>query len=308
MVRSIIRKVAKASRKSEFTWRYASNLRATLGHRLHRRELAERDREVLENLNRDGIAITSVSDLLGDCPLYDEMLSAVAALEVEQQELLAAERLRADDTAKQLERKPYVRYLLGDTPQLDSDSVFVRFALQKQILRITNAYFGMLTRLAYFNVWHTYTTNAEPQSSQLWHRDFDDPQYIMKVFVYLSDVDQGSGPLSYAIGSHQKGKMLREPDCVSESRASRRSSDEQMAEVIPADRWLSATGKKGTIAFVDTHGYHKGGWARKNERILYTCMFTSPTVQLGLGHEQFVRPAGFRLPDDPEAAAVLTPR
>ncbi|MFK8115167.1 MAG: hypothetical protein AB8B91_23395, partial [Rubripirellula sp.] len=191
MTISILRKVAKASRKSEFTWRYASNLRATLGHRLHRRGLSGPATEVLNNLDRDGVAITSISELLGECPLYEEMCAAVAELEEQQAELLAADRLSASQPALPNERKPYVRYLL-DPPVLDLDSPFVQFALQPTLLRITNEYFGMLTRLAYFNIWHTFTTDAAPQSSQMWHRDFDDPHYIMKVFGYLSDVDEGS--------------------------------------------------------------------------------------------------------------------
>ena len=65
----------------------------------------------------------------------------------------------------------------------------------------------------------------------------------------------------------------------------RRSRDEQMAEVVPADRWIKCLGPKGTIVFADTHGYHKGGLARENDRIMYTCMFTSPASE----SEEFFR-------------------
>ncbi|EMI17658.1 hypothetical protein RMSM_05427 [Rhodopirellula maiorica SM1] len=248
------------------------------------------------------------SKLLGESSLLGELSAAVDQLEQDNQELLKADRGNADDSAEANARKPYVRYLLGDRPTLDMQSVFVRFALQKPILRIANEYFGMTTRLAYFNVWHTYKTTSPAQSSQLWHRDFDDPHYIMKIFVYMSDVDEGSGPLSYAIGSHSKGKMKGEPDFVSKTSNSRRSSDQQMAEVIPPERWIPAFGPKGTIVFADTHGYHKGGWAKESERIVYTCMFTSPAVQLRPDREQFIRSEDFQLPSDPEIAAVLTPR
>lgn len=305
MVRTLLRNVAKASRSSEFTWRYASNFGATLKHSLHRKELSDSARSIVDTLDRDGVAIANVSDVLGESSLYEELSSAVEQLEQTKADLLEADRKLADAPAEVDKRKPYVRYLLEDRPELDLDSIFVRFALQKPLLRIANEYFGMVTRLAYFNVWHTYKSTVAAQSSQLWHRDFDDPHYIMKVFVYLSDVDEGSGPLSYAAGSHSKGNMSREPDYVSKTSHSRRSSDDQMAEVIPRDRWIPALGPKGTIVFADTHGYHKGGWAKQSERLVYTCMFTSPTVQLRPDREQFVRPANFQLPDDPEEAAVL---
>ena len=308
MVRSLFRSIAKASRKHEITYRYASNLLATAKHQLGPKVLTPQAQQVLAELNRDGVAITTVGELLGNCPLFDELTECVAELKERNADLLAADRQEVNRPAEADVRKPFVRYLLGDRPELELDSVYVRFALQHPILRITNAYFGMVTRLAYFNVWHTYRTDAEPQSSQLWHRDFDDPHYIVKVFVYLSDVDEQSGPLSYAAGSHTKGRLRREPDCVAKTRNARRSNDQQMAEVIPADRWIQALGPKGTIVFADTHGYHKGGWARGNERTVYTCMFTSPTVQLAVGHEQFSRLDQNRLPSDPEAAAVLMPR
>lgn len=308
MERTLLKQVAKASRNSEFTWRYAANLPATLSYGLHRPKISAPARQILDQLNRDGVAIANVSDVLSESSLFDEMSEAVAELERTNAELLEADRKLADSPAEVGERKPYVRYLLGERPVLDLDSVFVRFALQQPIMRIANAYFGMQTRLAYLNLWHTYKSTVEAQSSQLWHRDFDDPYYIMKVFVYLTDVDEGSGPLSYAAGSHCKGNMKRDPDYISKTSHSRRSNDEQMAAAIPRDRWIPALGPKGTIVFADTHGYHKGGWAKDNERIVYTCMFTSPTVQLRPDHEQFQRPADFQLPADSEEAAVLAPR
>jgi len=249
MVRSLIKSIAKVSREHEFTYRYGNNLPATLGYRMHRPPLAPSAQRVVHQLRRDGIAITDVTDLLGECPQYIELMDAVEKLEQQQAEALAADRAEASRPALPHQRKPYVRYLLDDPPLLDLESPFVKFALQPTILRITNAYFGMLTRLAYFNVWHTFVTDAEPQSSQLWHRDFDDPHYIMKVFLYLTDVDSGSGPLSYAPGSHSHGSMSREPDCVEQHSNSRRSSDQQMADVIPRDRWKEAVGPKGTLVF-----------------------------------------------------------
>ncbi len=307
-MRSILRRVAKASRKSEITWRYASNFSATVGHRFDKPKQSEQAGQIVTALDRHGVAITSCSELFGDASMFEELVAAVDELEKSDAALLDDDRRHASDIGQVGGRKPYVRYLLGECPTLDLQSVFVRFALQQEILRITNAYFGMLTRLAYFNIWHTFTTTAAPQSSQLWHRDLDDPYYIMKVFVYLTDVGEGNGPLYYAAGSHSKGSMKYEPDYISKTTNSRRRNDQQMAEVIPSDRWIPAVGPRGTIVFADTHGYHKGGWAQTGERIVYTCMFTSPTVQLAWGHEQFDRPKDFRLPDNAEAAKVLMPR
>ena len=49
-----------------------------------------------------------------------------------------------------------------------------------------------------------------------------------------------------------------------------------MDQVIPKKDWIIGTGAKGTIIFADTRGFHKGGDARKGDRLMYTCMYTSP--------------------------------
>jgi hypothetical protein len=39
------------------------------------------------------------------------------------------------------------------------------------------------------------------------------------------------------------------------------------------------TGKKGTIIFADTRGFHKGGEARTRDRLMYNAMYTSPASE-----------------------------
>ena len=52
-----------------------------------------------------------------------------------------------------------------------------------------------------------------------------------------------------------------------------------MNAVYPEDKWVRAVGKKGTIIFADTRGYHKGGEARTKDRLMFTCMYTSPASE-----------------------------
>jgi hypothetical protein len=148
--------------------------------------------------------------------------------------------------------------------------------LQKPILQIANAYFDMYIRIRSYNVLHTFTTLGEASTSQLWHRDRDDLHYILKVFVYLSDVIDGAGPFMYAAGTHSKKKLRREPDYFLEDGYVMRSDDSQMAEFVPPERWAKCVGPKGTIIFADTRGHHKGVGPRARPGIMYTCMFTSP--------------------------------
>jgi Phytanoyl-CoA dioxygenase (PhyH) len=134
-----------------------------------------------------------------------------------------------------------------------------------------------LTKLRYYNAWHNVPTHAPPRESQLWHRDPED-RCILKMFVHLTDVDEGAGPLSYAPGTHSLGtvKTKVQSQVFKEGRSYvYRSNDTQMNEVVPKNQWITAVGSKGTVVFVDTRGYHKGGFSVERERILYTCMFCS---------------------------------
>jgi hypothetical protein len=49
-----------------------------------------------------------------------------------------------------------------------------------------------------------------------------------------------------------------------------------MSAVVPKENWVRGIGKKGTIIFADTRGFHKGGEARTDDRLMFTAMFTSP--------------------------------
>jgi hypothetical protein len=56
----------------------------------------------------------------------------------------------------------------------------------------------------------------------------------------------------------------------------RRSTDDDVATIVPRHQWIVNTGAKGTIVIVDTTGLHKGGYCEAQERLLYTCMYVSP--------------------------------
>lgn len=266
-------KLARAAKKSELTWRYGLNLVPTLRFKLRQPALVAESARVVASLNRDGVALTSVPALLGPTSCFDELSAEIERLQKSLQDRIAAARPLADTNEIEIGKKTFLLQYLDSNPALDPQSIYARFALQPNIFQIANAYVGMLTRMRYCNVWHTFASQAQPRQSQLWHRDPED-RYIVKVFVYLSDVDQGAGPFTYASGTHPKGRVRQEPDYLLEG-DTKRTTDAQMAAVVPCDQWVTCTGPRGTIVFADTKGYHKGGLSKERDRVLYTCMFTS---------------------------------
>jgi hypothetical protein len=287
-------------RQNALTWRYVLNLKPALGHFLGNSTLSTEGKRVLSELNHNGIAVTTSEALLGEIPLYQELCAQVKKLETEFSPKIEATRTRAGD-ANVIGEKSFLYFLLGDKPQVDSESVFARFALQEQILGIANAYMGMYSQLRYYNVWHTLANTGPARESQLWHRDRDD-YLTCKVFLYLNDVDEGAGPFTYARGTHPKGANHAEPPFTLEGTV-KRSDDSQMASVAPSQTWIKATGKRGTIIFADTRGYHKGGEARTSDRIMYTCMFVSPASEV---REMMGVPGLVKLPADRASALALS--
>ncbi|MDX2041253.1 MAG: phytanoyl-CoA dioxygenase family protein [Acidobacteriota bacterium] len=293
------KKIAYAGRHFTPTWRYGFNLKSTMAYLFDHTVANDEAARILSELNQNGIAISSVDKLLPDSSLFAEMCREVEQLELAFADRLAAARVAANQDTESL--KTFIFKLLGEVPVLDPQSVYARFALQQEILHIANAYFGMFTQLRYYNVWHTLASQSRARESQLWHRDRED-HLILKLFVYFADVDEGAGPFTYAPGTHRKGAIKREPETFVE-KGVQRWQDEQMIPIVPENKWIKALGKKGDIVFADTRGCHKGGLARTSDRLLYTCLFTSPTSQVS---ELFDRSKQFPVPADKSQAFALT--
>src|SRR6478736_2949149 len=67
-------------RQSDFYWRYVSNCKPWRSYKLDRTHLNDRQRLLLRVLRRDGIALTTVKELMTDS-LFDHLENAVWSLE-----------------------------------------------------------------------------------------------------------------------------------------------------------------------------------------------------------------------------------
>lgn len=271
----MLRSIAKSVRGTEFVWRYGSNLSPSLTFALGKRAVLNPvEKRVLADLDRDGIAVTSIDELFdNDSEFLKLEKRTVEILRSRRDEI---SRLGSEAQSEvRIGSKTFNIELLGSEVEFDPDDICARIALEQRVLNVANSYLRMNARLRYYNIWYTFATKMSARESQLWHFDRED-NYILKLFLYLRDVDEGTGPFTYAPGTHRRGAYWnRQPEYFFEDNV-RRSTDEQMSAVIPKDNWITATGKKGTIVFADTRGFHKGGEARTQDRLMFTCMFTSP--------------------------------
>lgn len=266
----------RSLRKTDLVWRYGFNFSPTMKHIVGGNgsgRLTGVERDLVSSLRTDGVAVSSVEELFGDTSAYLELVSGTGEmLDARSQEIDGLRK--SADADEDIGVKTFNLEMLGSTLSFDPHDVFARFALSAPILRIANAYLQMAVLLRYYNVWKTFASNGKSRESQLWHVDRED-NYILKMFLYLDDVDEGAGPFTYAPGTQRNGRNRAiEPEFFIEGGV-RRTTDEQMKAVLPESDWIRCTGKKGTLILADTAGYHKGGEARTKDRLMYTCMYTS---------------------------------
>jgi hypothetical protein len=167
--------------------------------------------------------------------------------------------------------KDYLVQLVAWEQEHSPDSPLLRLALDKKLLEIVSLYLGMWPRLHAIGAWLNFPSADAPKQAQLWHRDPEDLQLI-KVFIYLVDVDNNCGPFSYIPKTHpfSSGAAL-----VPKHADKKRITDDEMQAAIPVGRWITCTGPANTMILADTVGYHRGGKPTVGNRILITFTYTS---------------------------------
>ena len=104
-----------------------------------------------------------------------------------------------------------------------------------------------------------------------WHLDIEDRR-MLKIIVYLSDVDDGCGPFEYVDRerSTQAIRALRY--------ASGFVPDSAMARVVPAQEWTRVTGPRLSAIFVDTNRvFHRAKPPTSADRYSMTFSYSSTT-------------------------------
>lgn len=125
------------------------------------------------------------------------------------------------------------------------------------------------------------------RSAQMFHQDLSHVKFV-KALIYLNDVDENSGPHVYVPGSVQNLKLPLDYTI------SQRVSDEFIYEKYGKENVKVMTGKKGTILFEDTSGWHKGQPVVNGKRIILNLEFcvsffngvTEETITWGLKGEK----------------------
>jgi ectoine hydroxylase-related dioxygenase (phytanoyl-CoA dioxygenase family) len=227
--------------------------------------------QVIDDLRKHGICVIHISDLFPDDSF--QQLRELAETYVQQpsnQEMIETIRRGARRDAPG--GKDYLIRLLGETPVIHRDDALLQFSLDRKILTIVCGYLNMFTRLVYMNLWLNLPSRGPETLSQRWHRDPEDRKQV-KLFLYLSDINEQNGPFCYMRDSHHTGPfggIFRQ-----RINAGNYPEDGSLDGKLPRHLYQVCTGRAGTLIFCDTSGFHKGGYVAEDKRLLLNCVYTT---------------------------------
>ena len=210
-------------------------------------KLGSLDATIVEALNRDGIFMTSIDKLA--LPDGEKIFETGAML---------AEAFKPEARARAAGGEAFI--ILPPDVIVRYPDIF-HWGLQDRLLDIAETYIGLPP--AYDGVVLNYTVaDGREVSTRKWHRDWEDRR-MLKVAVYLNDVDAAGGPF----------QMIRRHDSMQsdiEGFDYSLSDDQELERrlgTISAQDVVSCEGPAGTVIFTDTaRFFHRGKPATGRDR------------------------------------------
>jgi len=222
------------------------------GRRLRHRDalpaLPAKDAALVARLKRDGAVITSLAELA--IPGSAAMLAAGDELH---QAIIG--RIPADKGGFTIHATAGE---IGQHPEL------IRWGLNERLLAIVENYSGLPAIYRGLTV-RRDVAGGDMAETRLLHRDNEDSR-ILKIIIYLSDVDERGGPFEFIPRDLTPASWRLSFD-------GSRAADAEMERLVPRDRWVPCTGKRGTAIIADTCSiYHRGRVAESADRqTLFFC-------------------------------------
>ena len=263
-------------------------------------ELNQSQQRIVKDLVDRGIAFSHFDELFADSARWDLLAGEMNGfLNSEEVKRNAAEYWEGSRVGEW--NKDYLIRKYPDRAVLAADSPWLSLALNSRILNVVNSYLELWSKLYYFDLWYTLPATGTASASQNWHRDPEDRK-LVKIFLYFSDVTEAAGPLQYVPGSRRSGGPY--------SRLWRKRHEAyppagDFEARIPRSKWVTSIGCPGTLVFVDTTGFHRGGYATRETRLSATWTFVTPAsytdrrIEIRPASEivQLSEPAKFALAD-----------
>jgi hypothetical protein len=148
------------------------------------------------------------------------------------------------------------------------DVTLFQWGLQDDILDLVENYLGVPTHY-YGPLVRRELADSRVVSTRQWHRDIEDHR-VLKILVWLNDVDVDGGPFTYVplAASQAAARRLRY--------VSGFVDDERFAAVVPRTQWMQATGPRWTAVMPATAQiFHRAQAPVAQDRYSVTFTWTS---------------------------------
>jgi hypothetical protein len=215
--------------------------------------LSDADREIVNNLKRSGIHITTLESL--NFPRSIEMIAEANKLvdELKDISLLPSNRKSSS--------------IVASSEQLIKYKELFDWGLNQRLLNIIENFIEMPVGYDGLRVFLNIA-NKKHSEAKTWHKDREDRK-IIKILIYLNDVDKNDGPFEY-LSADLDGKVnksiARKYRGLSNSQIQRKLEDYKPKDIT------TVTGKALTILFANTARYHRGKPPTQSNRA--TIMFS----------------------------------
>jgi ectoine hydroxylase-related dioxygenase (phytanoyl-CoA dioxygenase family) len=169
-----------------------------------------------------------------------------------------------------------------------------KLAFDPNLVAVAQKFLGAPPVHTQTNCWwskhHSDDLEHVKAAAQQFHQDRDYIRFL-KVFIYLTDVDEASGPHEFIAGSNADYAQVSK----NRLRSSKRLSDRYLESVYPKDRFRQFTATRGSIILEDTSGFHKGNPVVSGHRLMLqleyvSSLFGAPGHYLHAGALEHVPP------------------
>lgn len=153
-------------------------------------------------------------------------------------------------------KKPFLSTMTLSPEDLRENPALLNFGVHPGVISGIARYMGCLPILHYVEIWISSATDGEMASSQFLHCDADD-QRNSSLFLYASDVDERSGPVTAIRGA--ASDRIRAGVKYRYGGKGYRVADADADRFMAPYKEVRLTGQKGTLAVVDTaRCFHQG--------------------------------------------------
>jgi hypothetical protein len=206
--------------------------------------LEDTERTIVDQLEQEGICITSLAELA--IPDTHQLLEAAAPISKELANLSRAPSHIGKHT------------LMATATQLLQHPEIIAWGLSPRLLKIVESYLGLPVGYGGLSFYHS-VADGRDAGPRIWHRDKEDWRMI-KIAVYLNDVDEDGGPYQCINNATNEWLVAKLPKYTGLTHTELQQLLNNRSGNDKSDNWLiSCIGKAGTVIFTDTSRcYHRG--------------------------------------------------